>query len=556
MELIKKIIVSVLTLVGIALAALIICAGVLVVFPDTKIFGVSYINTTNKNPIMSTVNDIDIDALKDVYTVEILAGDYNVELTQNTGDLEYVKAELKNNVVGFTKEMDSNKEAKLDVKYDDATSKLTFTVSEPSGLFLKRDTVLKISFPAQMLDKKVNVISKTNKGITTFGTSETPLKVNDVTASCDSAKGGVELDDALIGGDLYIKNILGRINVKNEIKGVVTIDSTIGTYTFNKINDLVVVAGDDGKTNNPAITLNECRNVNWTSDSGSLVVRNCVIGDIDATTKNANFNIAKTIGAVKIEGTNANVDIAQVGNFVEDSTSEYNSYNWKDASKDISNTRVVMIANSDSGNINIGRSYFELALSTSKGKVDVKNAMRKVDVETKSGSINVEFVDGENTITSNELDTYIVNHFTTYLDSTEKIESLIVKTVDGPVNVTNIRNSIKIEAESAPITLTYKKVKNASDIKTSSKAVTVKAKTNDFKLITKMDKKSSAVLEINFEQLVMKTYNDDLPDTTRMKKYEEDNYKCLEVKVNNAADSTINVITIINTTGKISASSY
>lgn len=563
MDLVKKIIVSILTIVGILLAGVIICAGVLVVFPDTRIFGISYINTTTKEPEMTVVKDINTSLLNSEYTIEILAGNYNVELTQNTQGAEFINAELLNNVVGFTKELDSNKKAKLTYDYSSANNKLTLTVTEPNGWFIKRDTVLKVSLPEKLLQKRINIVSTTNSGITTFGTSTTPLKVHDVTVSCLSANGGVKLENAQISGDLNIKNILGRIDVKNDISGTVTIDSTIGTYTFGKINDLVVVAGEDGQTNNPAITLEECRNVNWLSNSGSLVVKGYVLGEFKAITKSANFTIEKTVGEVLIEGETSNVSINQVGNFEENATTKYNSFNWQTTSQDKYQTRVVTIYNKDNSNISINRSYFKLSLNTAKGKINVKNAMREVDAETKSGSISVDFVDTDNYTTETNLDKFIYNNFISYLDGKteentthKKIDSLKIRTVEGAVNVSNIRNSIEIIAESSPITLSYKNVVNDSFIQTSSKAVTIKAPINNFKVTTKMDKKSSATLEVKFGKLIVKSYNDELVDSTRMKKYEDGDYKCLDVTVNNADDSTANVITVINTTGKISVTSY
>ena len=566
MDLVKKIIVSILTIVGILLAGVIICAGVLVVFPDTRIFGISYINTTTKEPEITVVRDLDINWLSTRYTIEILAGNYNVELTQNTQGTEFINAELLNNVVGFTKELDSNKKATLIYSYDDVNKKITFKIKEPDGFFLKRDTVLKISFPEKFLNRYIDIISTTNSGITTFGTSTTPLKVHDVTVSCLSANGGVKLENAQITGNLNIKNILGRIDVKNDIIGEVTIDSTIGTYTFGKINDLVVVAGEDGQTNNPAITLEECRNVNWLSDSGSLVVKGYVLGEFKAITKSANFTIEKAVGEVLIEGETSNVSINQVGNFEEDAKTKYNSFNWQTTSQDKYQTRVVTIYNKDNSNISINRSYFKLSLNTAKGKINVKNAMREVDVETKSGSICVDFVDTDNYTTKTNLDKFIYNNFISYLDGKtgsseestthKKIDSLKIRTVEGAVNVSNIRNSIEIIAESSPITLSYKNVVNDSFIQTSSKAVTIKAPKDNFKITTKMDKKSSATLEVKFGKLIVKSYNDELVDSTRMKKYEDGDYKCLDVKVNNADDSTANVITVINTTGKISVTSY
>ncbi len=198
MELIKKIIVSILTIVGIALAGIIVCAGVLVIFPNTRIFGISYINTSAKEPELTVVRDLDINWLSTKYTIEILAGNYNVELTQSEEGVEYIDAQLVNNVIGFTRELDSNKKATLTYSYDDVKKKITFTVKEPDGFFLKRDTVLKISFPEKFLNRYIDIISTTNKGVTTFGTSETPLKVNNVTVSCLSASGGVNLENATL----------------------------------------------------------------------------------------------------------------------------------------------------------------------------------------------------------------------------------------------------------------------------------------------------------------------------------------------------------------------
>lgn len=571
MELVKKIIVSILTIVGILLAGIIICAGVLVVFPDTKIFGISYINTTSKDPETTIVSEINIG---DEYTLEVIAGNYDVKFLPKSN--ENFTATLQNNVVGFVKELDSNKKARLNYNIDNDNKKITFTVVEPNGLFLKRETSLQIGIPQSFLDKKINIISQTNRGTTYFGSSDSILRVHNVDASCLNAKGGVKLQYAQISGDLNIKNVLGRIDVQNEIKGTVTIDSTMGTYTFGKIKDLVVVAGEGNKNNNPAIILDECNNITWNSESGSLKVKGFVLGVIKVETKNANFDIANLVGHTLIEGDDTNVHIGQVGNFAEDPTTRYNSYNWKLFTDVVS---PVITINSGSGNIAVDKSYFDLALSSTKGKITVKNAMRPVVVETTSGSINVDFRDVDNNSLRNsilsgeteltQLDIFIINKYLSYLEGEkiekvngedvvtyDKIESLVVTTESGPVTVNNIINSIKITAQSSLITLNYKHVRNTSDIKTSSKDVIIKAPVENFKITTKMNKTSTSKLELKFAGIKMNAYSDELSDPTRMKKYNEDEFKCLDARIGNASDSTNNIITITDFTGKISATSY
>lgn len=573
MELIKKIIVSILVIAGIAIAGVIICAGVLIVFPDTKIFGISYMSTTVNDPEQALVSEINISNLRTAkdgekaeeitgYTIEIDAGNYDVELLVKDEGEEQIYTEFKSNVKGFVKELDSNKKAKLSYTNDDTNKKIKFTVEEPNGLFFVRDTVLTIKIPRSFLNKNIDIISTTNKGITYFGESGKEITVHNATVSCQSAKGGVDLEYAQISGDLDIKNILGRINVKNEIKGKVTIDSTIGTYTFGKVNELVVVAGDDGRTNNPSITLSECNSVKWTSDSGSLKVTNCILDDIQVDTDSANFDIARTIKKVDIAGKSSDVHIGQVGSFETDSTTVYNSFDWVNSP---TSTMEVVTVDAGSGNITIDRSYCKLSLTTTKGKISVKNAMREVVAGTKTGSISVDFIDTSSTL-NEELDEnkkpttaegtlnqFINNNFITYLASENSIKSLEINTESGVVIVNNIVNSVDIVAQSSPITLNYKRVKNASNISTSSKAVTIKAPISDFKLVTKMDKNSSAKLEIEFGALVMNSYDDEIPDTTRMNKYYDDEYKYLNVLVGNASNSTNDVITVTNTTGKISA---
>lgn len=552
MELVKKIIVSILVVLGVAIAGLIICIGVMIAWPNVKIFGYSYLNTTAS--IDETIINGDIANMKSysgenfLFNIETL--DFNVVIVPNNVHDDKIDFIVTNHVFGFTNSMDSNKLAKLNINYDSANKTMNITMNEPSGIFFKAERILKIEIPENFYNSnQISLKTKTNNGVITLGeTGKNTINFKDVESTCDSLKGTVKFVKTDIKGTLKIKNIFGRIDIKYNLSGSVEIDSRIGTYNFANVCNLSVLgSAEENGTNNPSITLNNCLNLDYKAEGGLLNINGRVEGDTEVITNFATININTTVKDVYIKNDNGKTNINQVG---------YLSTNIADSSWNISGAvdDSIKVINSIDGDITIGTSYYNLALATVKGKVTINNTYRKVILESETGAINVAFKNSE-PLSSSTINDYINNNLLNILDTTDVM--LNIKAKESYIKASNIRSAISINADASQIDLTFDEVKGQNIVKTSSKQVKVKSPLANYVIKTYQNKNSNAKLNLNYASLKIDNYP--TPEQVaqsegKMFRFDEGEFKGARFLINNATASSTNVIKITNTTGAIIAS--
>lgn len=545
MELVKKIIASILIICGIALAGIIICCGVMIAFPEVKIFGYSYLNTNSNEEQIYEFSDFASSSIN----IKVDSNDFDIKIVEGSKN-EIV---LHNQVFGFTKAADSERFATVDWTADYTGGDFVFKVNEPEGLFFTRKTSLTIKLNSTNAGKTLNVLTTTRKGQTTLGDEDKILSVNDLSCTCTNARGGVNLENVKINGNLNITNILGRINVKNKVNGTVTIDSAVGTYIFGDVDNLVVNPCSTKEISSPSITVENCGKLSYTAPSGNLRINGYLFKESEVKTEKASIYVETCLNNILFEGDDAHFTINQIGNFVKDSTSNLNSWDWKISSEDY--TAYLEVTN---GSIDIGTSYFPIVANSEKGKITIENALNHVEAISTSGSISVTFNDGtERDINSvdtdvNTLNKYINNNFVKYLDNHKNLD---LTTEQGAVCVNNIRNSVNVSADSATITANFLKVNGESTIASTSKAIKVNAPNENFKLKVRMDKNSGAKIGIHFGEISVDSYDEDLTaegNNGRVVKVEDDTTKGFDVRVAEASNDTTNIINITNKTGAIS----
>ncbi len=565
MELVKKILLSILVVIGIAFAGVIICLGVMVVAPSVRIFGYSYLNTSAEKVKTAVSTDIaNIETIKnDTYNFVIETTDFDVEIASSNTVNNKIVFDMTNNVIGFTNSMDSNKFAKVNVNYDESSKTMTVKVTEPTGWFLKANRVLRIQIPQNLYENNtVNLKTLSNNGTMTFGeTGSQKLRINDIESSCTGLKGSVNFKNAGVNGTLKIKNIFGRILVNDNLSGNVIVDSTIGTYIFKSVGNLEVVAStEEGKINNPSITVDDCNNLTYNAESGYLKVNGKVYGDLEVHTDSANIDVNTTVNDVFVENNNGKTSISQVGSLSTDASKS--SWNMEDdgSAEALAIMEKPVVINSKDGDIYVGSSLFRLGLTSTKGKITVNNAYRKVQATSEYGAINISFKDASSLPVdsfdqeSNTVNAYISSKLLNLLDTTQSM--LDVKNTYGYIAVSNIRSAIDINATESQIELKYLQVKGASNISTSSKQVSLKTPLDNFILITKQNKNSNAKYLVKYASIQLNnypTYEQSTDSNGKISRYTEDNYQCARFLVNSASEGMTNVITIINTTGAIIA---
>lgn len=561
MDIIKRILVFIFILAGIALGGLIICAGVLVVFPSTKIFGYSYINNTT-NPYSESFLE------KDNALFNQSNNEYNIVINSKNFDIEVVAMEqsnmidvkLKNNVIGFTNAVDSSKFAKTEQSYDSTTKTFVINVIEPNGLFVKRDTSVTVYLPKIfMKNNLINISTSTSNGKVTLGeNSDNQLLINNLSCTCETYSGAISVDNCNILGSLKLNNILGKVNIEQEVSGTVEIDSKSGNYNFKKIKNLIVKASSNkDEVNSPHITVDEVENVNYSAEGGSLIVNNYVLNNLQVISKSAKISINTVVKEVYIKNSDSIINIQNIGNFTDSPTSKYNSWNYKQDSSETENINSVKYLETDNGQINIGKSYYSLQIVTKSASISVSEAYKKVIVQGENPKVDVNFYNGTLLNTSgittqqSEKNKYINEKIIGYLSNLGSGEyALSVSTKNGSVKASNINGAVNISGEKASVELDYITVKGKSLINVNN-SVKVNAPISDFVLQTVSNKSSKAKFVVKFGSIDYSSY----PKLSgnRVLLSTDDKYKVATILVNNASASEENSIVITNLTGSIEA---
>lgn len=593
MELIKKILLSILVVVGVAVAGVIICGGVMVAFPNIKIFGYSYLNTMSSNDKVTLSDSIEAVSTDQTYTINIDVKDFDVNIVPNTTG--NVTVTMTNHVFGFTNSLDSNKMASLNVEFDELSNTLNITSTEPNGVFFVSDRVIEIALHHKIVENnQINLVTKTNKGKVVFGQKDSDYKLtfNNITSTCSSYKGNVSFKNATLKGSLNIKNIFGRVEIGEAIQGDVVIDSTVGTYIFKNIKgNLTVKKGTDGD-NNPSITAdNVVGKIDYYAQNGYLKINDTVFGNFNMEHSNSvNVNINTTIKQVYISNDYGSTYIENLGKLSNSlSQEQLDKLEKLGITLDFSGLSSWSITNdntdeavamknyvpqliSKDGDITIGTSIFGLYLKSEKGAVTVKQAYQGVTIDHQYGKIDVTFKDqtplatNGNNQSTNAVNEYINNNLLNFADETKTM--LKINTKGSYIKVKNIKSVAEINSQESQMDLNFIKVvgrlenktesisANQTVIKTSTKQVKLSTPLTDFVLITKQNNGSNAKYNINYGSLQLSSY----PTYDQVERfngaiynYTEDSYQCSRLLVNGASASSANQITLINTTGAIIA---
>lgn len=559
MEIVKKIITWILILCGIAFAGVIICGGIMIASPSTQIFGYSYLNTNSDTYEPIGFDDITTDTIN----IYVETKDFDVVIKQGSRNVITVN----NKVFGFTKEQGANKYATVEDNISTNTGNIELIVNEPSGIFLTRKTSITIELSANTLfsDKNktiprtINLITKTQNGKTTFGSDEAVLNVNNLTCSCTGGRGSVDMKNVKIANNLKIENILGKVDVNYDINGEAIIQSTVGSYTFKKINKLTVISASATTISAPSITVDEVGELNYTAQSGNLKINKYLLKDSYIETKEASISIDTVVKKLTYicEG-NAKITINKLGNF--NPSVDYSSWNWKTTQ---SNSSIDGYFESN-GTIEIGTNYLPIRLEMQRGKAIVKKALNTISAITNKANLDITFYNDGNFSTStgndqlNQVNTFINENLISKLSNSTNY-LLNIESTTGKINVSDIICPINIVSENSPITLNFIKVHGTNNVKTSSKAVKVNAQIDNFILVVKAKQNSKAKIDIEFGAIELKSFDANLlteGNKGRVTNLTDDNYKGYKINVADAKPSCTDILTITNDTGNIIATGY
>lgn len=453
MSLIKSILKYAIILFVIAFAVVSILAGIMLLFPNVKLFGFRYaasktgsaiiVNNATVSSVTVETNNFDIVVLpnseegvsknnrlrmviENRYT-GFSNAKYNKEIMNQTLVLNLTT----NEYVPFTEFKDLNLS-----NFRTSEGNYVIKIKEPTGLISYGNSKISIYVPENAENVAYNL--KTNKGAIKFIKNaihiNESLSTSDITIDVKSALGSFNLDNAKMatGSSLNIANYIGKVDINSEQIGNVVINSNSGNFTFKNIGYEEFAGSLTVTGNNPYVRANKVYgNINFDATTGFIEIKE-VAGDSIISTQNGIIRIDKALGGIETNNKSGETTIKQIGESV-------------DISKPVNIT-------SKSGSIKLGGSesatseevhgvYYLTKISAESSKVVVNNMYAKLkdfgadynEIETTKGSVTVNFGESDDI---------------KYLDVETSSGKITLKNIYGVVNA-KTGNSSKIYAEFA-----------------------------------------------------------------------------------------------------------
>ncbi len=396
MKVFKSIMLYLLLLIGVAIAAVLICCVLMICSPNTIILGYRYVSYKGDKEFTITEDDMSgINALSitsdrmDIYIIPNSETN-NVEVFYSQGMSGFVKAKASDLSVEHKTEQltfDSGDSAYApDVTYNT----MSIDVSEPNGLMFLSDSYIKVYVPTNRDFAVINAY--TNRGKVEYSSnaegrtirvsnlyldsqsrdgSKTTIVVNKPNASRYHLKTGAGScyllnDGADISGQIIFATSGGKLIAKDgAIKGPLTVRS-------------------DGKVGGANIDItNLYGNLNFYARSGNVSIdtiskgTNSTYPIVDMQSEYCSFKVKTLAGTITTQGFEGG-DIKEID--VDIKTLTY-----------VPALGRPIDINSELGNINIGTLRGVANLTSNTGKITIKKAYNNLTIETYNGEIDINF---------------------------------------------------------------------------------------------------------------------------------------------------------------------
>ena len=405
MKVFKSIMLYLLLLIGVALAAVLICCVIMICSPRTVVFGYKYVSFKEKiteNPIelgavsavSVTSNRMDIIIVPNTESNEVL-------ISYSQGMSGFVKADAPDLKVEITAskamEFDSG-----DTSYGSGTTYNTFCVNvkEPDGWMFLGDCHIKVALKTNKTFTVINASS--NKGIVAYLSTAENEYGTKKTIGCTNlyltSKSKDTSEDAITikypnASRYYVKTSVGDcyfINDDAAINGDIIFESTGGELVAKSgalRGDLTVRSSAD--VNGASLDITTLNgNLTYHARSGNIDIgtidrgSNAAYPMVDIQSEYCSINVTTLIGTITTQGYEGgdidNIDV-----------------NIKNLTYAAALARNIDI-NSGAGNIYITNLNGVANLVSSTGNITVKNATSNINLETYNGRIKLDFSDGSN----------------------------------------------------------------------------------------------------------------------------------------------------------------
>ena len=408
-----------LVVVLVAIAALIIACGCLVLFPNASIFGLSYVSYYDSSPKL-TQYQIDEEPYKNCTAIAVDAGIFNVDISivdtkKITNGSTHLNVLLERHLSGFAIGSEDEKVVKLiGQQISDGTKNiLSLKINQPQrSMLFSTDASLQLLVTADLLAEK-EIVIKTTSGAVSIGKAPVYDKDNNNTTPFVAVKSlKVETDKGAVtlGCANYIDPITITQN-KGDIKALVDLNVSatlsqkegVGNINLKKV----------GSETNP-------QNLVIDGMFNSTLNVPCVYGDfLGKDIKGGNIKI----GTIK-----------------------------KDA-----------VINNDYADVNIEHMMGDLVYTSKEGALNIKQADAKLNIQNKNGAIYIENAgnnasDITHTITTEKASVKIDNLHNNIDVTTTKgaVDIVGVPTDTTPVTVNIVSNDGAIKLDKVNGNVTYK----------------------------------------------------------------------------------------------------
>jgi len=440
MDLIKKILASIIIVIGLAFVGVMICASILFFIPSANIFGFSYTSSKTQDTHLITY-------VTSLNKIQINTYSFDVKIT-HTDETNKVVLFYINETQGFYNNEIS--QAVVDYSYTDEGHTFVVNVSEPQGLMFARSTYVEVRLPEGIDVDDVEIT--TNKGSVYVGDAET-FNCKTLSITCDNVMSNINIQKSNVADQLTIRNIAGNVTVDSDITASVHLMTDYGTFTFKSVGDLLdtsgkifLVEGNNAGITNPSITAESIYNdFSYNAESGLIRIDN-IYGTCLLTSSNVSFNAESIYGRLNLTGGASQVNIDNLGTGLEEEES------------------LAARINSVDGNIYIKNTLNKVVLVTNRGTVKIDNAQNDVDIETVYGAVTVAFKQVAEGYTGGKI--------------------LKIRSNNGTINATHISGVVDIVSTNSVTNVQFDSLSGTNTIVGGAQKITIDTPILKYSLIT------------------------------------------------------------------------
>lgn len=471
MNLVKKMLISLIILCGIIFAGIMVCCMVMFLSPGEDVLGIGVRYFANNYDKMEgqEINE-SIPVSETFTTLNIESGFSNIEILYDADlmgvNYKSIYCQCRVSVSGFMTNYDEMKQAIQENGFgknellkvrtwatlvkDSSSQSLTIKIIEPQGFYINNASTFIITLPENVF---TNVNIKTASGSIVIGSTSdaAPIITQNLRITNKDISSRISIPNVTINDKLIINKDYGRFSFDKDIASSVEINTHSASFEFKNIaGSLLTVNG----VNPSLIAKNIAGTLNLESTAGGNLKVDNINGSLSINSPSVTCQVGQLLGSVGVVSDYGTVTINTLGN--EEDVNDYGVASFV----------------TGRGSVTVEKSYMIMHIETTQGNVNIKDACNKVTAQTTYGSVNIVF---------NE----------TYVG-----KEVNVTTIDGSVTMKNISGKATINSTGySNMKLQFDTVVNGSSIINNSKQTLVYVPISNFQLTVSVRDLSKLIVD-------------------------------------------------------------